>query len=259
VSSSACDSTGLPTCKTDAGPLPRPAEQSVPVAEWNRSMQAIADARAAITGGEIWTRTIYRAKARGTYRWVAGDPSISDVTAAVKLPDASYILLSSGNGLLSHAPTLSDGAADGQFIRLINTQGSNTLTLQDDGVLIGSKLQLATPRVTLAAYDSIELIWQDSKWREVGRTVKTLSTDTTSTPGNGTADTFQGRAACAVGANAVVVRSNKCVAGSVVSVTLEDLDTTATRCKAVAADGSFTVTFDAATSAVTRFRWVIAQ
>lgn len=57
----------------------------------------------------------------------------------------------------------------------------------------------------------------------------------------------------------MVVRSNKCVADSVVSVTLEDLDPTATRCKAVAADGSFTVTFDANASAATKFRWMIAQ
>jgi hypothetical protein len=148
---------------------------------------------------------------------------------------------------------------DGRVIRLINTQAANTLTFQDDTVLIGSKLQLATPRVTLAAYDSIDLIWQDSKWREVGRTVKTRITDTTGVPGNATADTFQGRAACASGADTVLIRSDKCVADSVVSVTLEDLDRTATRCKAVASDGSFAVTFDANASALTRFRWVIAQ
>jgi hypothetical protein len=154
---------------------------------------------------------------------------------------------------------LSDGKDDGRFIRLINTQAANTLTFQDDSVLTGSNLQLATPRVTLAAHDSIDFIWQDKKWREVGRTVKTRIADTTGTPGNATADTFQGRAACASGANTVLIRSDKCVADSVVSVTLEDLDRTATRCKAVAADGSFAVTFDANATAVTKFRWAIAH
>jgi hypothetical protein len=127
---------------------------------------------------DILTRTIYRATARGTYRWLPGNAAISDATAQVMLPDASYIFLSSGDGLLSHEPTLSDGAADGQFIRLMNTQATNMLTLQDDSVLTRSKLQLATPRVTLAAYDSIDLLWQDGKWREVGRTIKTRIADT---------------------------------------------------------------------------------
>jgi len=64
VSSSACDSTGLPTCKTDAGPPPPPG-RTVPYPSPSgtarcRQSRMLAPA---ITGGEIWTRTFYRAKA----------------------------------------------------------------------------------------------------------------------------------------------------------------------------------------------------
>lgn len=82
-------------------------------------------------------------------------------------------------------------------------------------------------------------------------------TDTSGTPGNGTANTGTGRAAFAALGTAVVITNNLSQAASVVQVTLEDLDATLLRVKVVPTDGSFTVTADAAATATCKFRWVL--
>lgn len=83
--------------------------------------------------------------------------------------------------------------------------------------------------------------------------------DTSDTPGNATANTGSGRSAIALGASAVTITNSQCLSTSVVNVTFEDLDATATRLKVVPADGSFVVTADATATAATKFRWTVAN
>lgn len=87
--------------------------------------------------------------------------------------------------------------------------------------------------------------------------------DGSGTPGNVTQTTGSGRAAIAGGATACVVTNPLCGPNSVVSVTLEDLDATATRVKCVPGSGisagTFTVTANAPATADVKFRYTITN
>ena len=72
---------------------------------------------------------------------------------------------------LSSTPTISAGY-DGERILLIGMHDTYTLTLQDEGNLTGSTLQLAGGAdITLGKYDTIELVYlkELGAWCEVGR------------------------------------------------------------------------------------------
>lgn len=82
-------------------------------------------------------------------------------------------------------------------------------------------------------------------------------TDNSAAPGSATANTFTGRAAIALGASAATITCSKCVAASVVIVTLEDADATLLRVKVVPGAGSFVVTGNTTATAACKFRWAI--
>ena len=83
-------------------------------------------------------------------------------------------------------------------------------------------------------------------------------TDSSGTPGNATANTALGRSAIAASATACVVTNNLVSSASVVQVSLETADATATRVIVVPANGSFTVTANAAATGTTKFNWLVA-
>lgn len=87
----------------------------------------------------------------------------------------------------------------------------------------------------------------------------TSFTDSSGTPGNSSSNVMSGRAAFAAAGTAVVLTTNKAQATSNLFVQLEDLDTTATRVKAVCAAGSCTVTANAAATATTKFYWMLVN
>lgn len=83
-------------------------------------------------------------------------------------------------------------------------------------------------------------------------------TDTSGTPGSGTASTVSGRSAIAATSSATITITNTlCTATSVVLATLEDNDATCKSLAVVPGSGSFTVTPGATTGAITKFRWVL--
>ncbi|XXF80773.1 hypothetical protein P2318_13750 [Myxococcaceae bacterium GXIMD 01537] len=210
---------------------------------------------------ELWGRTLYRGTIRGTTALKVTDFNVSSFSSPIDIGDTAFLAVGSGgSGVMSGTPTLSAGTTDGQILRLMYT-GTYSLTLKDE-VASGAAtaLQLRTPRVTLKQYDSIDFIWVDCKWREVARSVSLDVGDTSATPGSATSDTFAGKAAVALGATTVTITSDKCTARSVVHVTIQDVNATATRCAVAAGAGSFTVTFDAApTTAACRFVWSIER
>ena len=68
-----------------------------------------------------------------------------------------------GNVTMTALPTLAAGV-EGQQVTLINTHATRTLTLQDNGTLVGSTLRLSATSVALVAGDSITLRYFGSTW-----------------------------------------------------------------------------------------------
>ena len=68
---------------------------------------------------------------------------------------------------LTATPMLEAGLVSGQLFRITNV-GAYSLTLQDDGTLVGSNVKLSANTITLGTYDSIEFCWIDRKWVQVG-------------------------------------------------------------------------------------------
>lgn len=88
--------------------------------------------------------------------------------------------------------------------------------------------------------------------------VRVAYADSSAAPGAAVINKPSGRAAIAVGAASVVITSDKCRATSMVSVSLETNDATLTSVKSVIpADGSFTVTGNAAATAAVKFSFNI--
>ncbi len=92
---------------------------------------------------------------------------------------------------------------------------------------------------------------------DVFDTVAASYTDTSATPGDGTADTLTGRSSIAIGDDEAIITNAYVSATSVVHATLESLDATAIRIKCVPGTGAFTVTANATATAVTKFRWSV--
>lgn len=89
-------------------------------------------------------------------------------------PNAAKIRVAGSGGpvTLTSTPTITNPVADGQRLVIMGTDAANTLTLQDETGLAGSKLRLAgAASVTLGLYDTIELLWDQALgfWVELGR------------------------------------------------------------------------------------------
>lgn len=87
-----------------------------------------------------------------------------------------------------------------------------------------------------------------------------LSTDTSGTPGNATANTPAGRSAFAAAASAVVITNSLCKASSKVVPVLNQAAADATLTQIVrvsTANGSFTVNGNAVATATTLFDWIL--
>lgn len=88
-------------------------------------------------------------------------------------------------------------------------------------------------------------------------TLTVVSTDTSGTPGNATMTTLSGRAAFAAAGTTVVITNAQVTAASKVFVSLRGGDATLTSVRVTPAAGSFTVTGNAAATAVTIFDYFI--
>lgn len=112
----------------------------------------------------------------------------SDVTAQAKLftpssaiqsllaaspisPNAAKIRVVGNGGAvtLTAVPTITNPAAEGQRILIIGTDDTNTVTLQNESALAGSKLKLGAASRVLGAGDVLDLIWDSvmALWLEV--------------------------------------------------------------------------------------------
>lgn len=84
--------------------------------------------------------------------------------------------------------------------------------------------------------------------------------DASGSPGNATINKMGGRAAIAAGATSVTITNNKVLPTSIVLPILEDADATATSLRVSSvANGSFVVTANAATTAATKFRFLVGS
>lgn len=77
-----------------------------------------------------------------------------------------------GNGAartLTSTPTISAGTADGQRLLIKGTSASLTITLQDEGTLPGSTLELGAATRVLGLHSQIELSWDATLvcWEEI--------------------------------------------------------------------------------------------
>lgn len=88
----------------------------------------------------------------------------------------------SGPSVLTSTPTIRDIGTDNYQLTLIGTDSTNTVTLQDELTLPGTKLKLRTPTFTLGKGDYIQLARNtaDDVWYEVGRSSLTVDGHNTS-------------------------------------------------------------------------------
>lgn len=105
---------------------------------------------------------------------VAGAGDTLDVTSTTTL-------IVSGAGApvtMTSVPTLSDGLVGGQLVYLRGGHSTNTVTVQDEGTLAGSKLKLNASTRLLSQSRTLLLQWDDSqsKWIEVGYDEASAST-----------------------------------------------------------------------------------
>lgn len=73
---------------------------------------------------------------------------------------------------MTSTPTLSSGTVDGQECLIQGTDDTNTVTIQDDGTLAGSKLRLGATSRVLGKGDSVRLTWDTTAalWFETSYT-----------------------------------------------------------------------------------------
>lgn len=162
---------------------------------------AVQNANAiAVTGGTLTGVTNFVANTAGTINSIsvgATTPSTGAFTSlsstgqrtesgiVVQTPSAVQSLLAAGtinpnaakirvvgNGAartLTSTPTISAGAADGQRLLIKGTDAVNTITLQDEGTLPNTTLELGAATRVLALNSQIELSWDSttSKWCEI--------------------------------------------------------------------------------------------
>lgn len=105
---------------------------------------------AATSSAAVWTRQLTFTPAAPSVITSASD-SISPSRFFVQVSPASNLTLTS-------APTI-PGGEDGQFLVITNVNTVNSLVLQDEAVLAGSKLRLGGSNVTLAPRQSLYLVF----------------------------------------------------------------------------------------------------
>lgn len=147
---------------------------------------AITGGSAVLTGGSLTGVPVSGAAGSFTTLDASGVATLAgkliySPTAVQSIGAASTILADAakvkvvGNGgpvTVGTLPTLSNGTADGQVVEVFGTNSTNTVTVQDEGTLPGSKLRLgATTRVLGHGY-SLRLSWDagDALWYECGYT-----------------------------------------------------------------------------------------
>ena len=84
-------------------------------------------------------------------------------------------------------------------------------------------------------------------------------TDSSATPGNATNNSTRGRAAFAATGSSVVITNSLVTATSTILVSLGGTDATLTSIRVTAAAGSFTVTGNAAATAITKFDFLVVN
>jgi hypothetical protein len=98
--------------------------------------------------------------------------AIQSLLAATAINPNATVIRVVGNGgavILTATPTITSPATDGQLILIRGTDDTNTVTLQDEASLAGTKLQLGAATRLLGKGDQILLAWDatDGFWYEV--------------------------------------------------------------------------------------------
>lgn len=99
---------------------------------------------------------------------VAGS-AIASARKRVNLTPASAVTMSA-------TPSIVAGLYSGQELRLFGTSDTNTVTLQDETLLSGSKIKLKVGNsITLGLCDTILLKWDGTYWCEVSRATRSFA------------------------------------------------------------------------------------
>lgn len=160
--------------------------------------------------------------------------------------------------IVNATPSIAAGA-QGQRFRLFDTT-LHTITLKDETALPGSRLRLRTRTVTLRPLDSIELIYFEPFWYEIGRNVAVAVQDGTSTPGDVTQNSAAGRVSIPPDADTVVVTNSRVTAVSVIHATLQSLDSSLTRIRAVIpSTGCFAIVGDQVATNYVTVAWSLVE
>lgn len=163
-----------------------------------------------------------------------------------------YVVVQAGSGgtpwILRRVAAARVGAVVGPalYLRVISgtRYGSTSIRLFDSGT-DGAAITVGTSTMTSAMLEDRGLL--------------ATFTDGGATPGDVTQNTGSGRAAIAATATTCTVTNSLVTPTSVVNVTLEDLDATATSVKVVPGSGAFVVTAVAAATANTKFRYTVTN
>lgn len=98
--------------------------------------------------------------------------AIQSLLAATAIsPNATKVRVVGNGGAvtLTATPTITNPAADGQLLIIQGTDNTNTVTLQDEGGLAGTTLELGAATRALGLGDTIGLLWDaaTAKWYEL--------------------------------------------------------------------------------------------
>jgi hypothetical protein len=91
----------------------------------------------------------------------AGDSITADATLVILNPDADYILTST--------PTIADGTTGQILLISCDNAESNTVTLQDAGLLGSSNLRLKSSTSTVVGKKAISFVFDGTEWVETGQ------------------------------------------------------------------------------------------
>jgi hypothetical protein len=95
------------------------------------------------------------------------------LTAATQIDANAGKLRVEGDGgpvTITAIPTISPPSQDGQQIVIVGTDDTNTVTLQNESALAGTKLKLGAASRALGAGDVLSLVWDEGldRWLEMG-------------------------------------------------------------------------------------------
>lgn len=157
------------------------------IATQDANSVAITGGTAILTGGSLTALPISGASGSFTSLSASGTTTIGGMivntpsaiqtigAASTILPNAAKVRVvgNAGPVTVGTLPTLSNGTANGQEVEIFGTDDTNTVTIQDEGTLPGSKLRLGSATRALGKGDSLRLSWDstDSVWYECGFTV----------------------------------------------------------------------------------------